>query len=264
MAEQIHICAIAKNEGLYIQEWIHFHLLVGVSHLTIYDNNSDDDTAVLLKPFVDSGLLTCVPWPMQNPSQAAAYSDYIQRNRGPWWAAFIDCDEFLWAPQHDSLPLAIESLLATGVSRSAFGINWMVFGSGGQTEYEDKPVIERFTWRPATSHPVDQHIKSVVWMDQQVSVGSDPHFFHVQNGTFDENGNPIRGPYSSHSSRVLRINHYSSKSLAEWRKRILLGKPDRSGVEVREQEWYWDRQAMDVDDREIQRYLPQLKERLIK
>jgi len=60
----------------------------------------------------------------------------------------------------------------------------------------------------------------------------------------------------------LKINHYSSKSLAEWRERILLGKPDRAGIEVREQEWYWDRQQMDVDDRDIQRFLPELERRL--
>ena len=34
------------------------------------------------------------------------------------------------------------------------------------------------------------------------------------------------------------------------------------GVEVREDEWYWDRQQQAVDDREIQNFLPELKRRL--
>lgn len=252
------ICAIARNEGLYIREWVLFHQIVGVEHITIYNNNSDDNTLEVLQPFVESGFVDVIDWPFPNPSQLAAYSNYVANHRGPFWCAFIDCDEFLWSPQYDTIQEALDS---RPNPRSAYGVNWMVFGSGGQTEYEDKPVIERFTWRPATSHPVDDHVKSVIWMDQNVSV-IDPHHFNTERGTINENGQAIGGPFSHHCSNVLRINHYSSKSLAEWRKRIQLGKPDRGGVEVREDEWYWDRQQQDVDDREIQKFLPELKRRL--
>lgn len=259
MTEEVHICAIARNEGLYIKEWASFHRLIGVSRISIYNNRSDDDTLEVLQPLVDDGFVEVIDWPFPNPSQLAAYSDYIAKHRAPHWCAFIDCDEFLWSPKYATIQEALDAL----PQRSAVGVNWMVFGSGGQEEYRDAPVTERFTWRPANSHPVDSHVKSVIWMDQGISA-IDPHHFNVEHGTINENGAQVCGPFSPHSSELLRINHYSSKSLAEWRKRILLGKPDRGGVEVREQDWYWDRQAMEVDDREIQRYLPQLKERLAK
>lgn len=251
----ITICSIIKNEGLYIREWLEFHRIVGVSHVTLYNNSSDDNTMEILDPFVCSGFVDVIDWPYPNPCQLAAYSDYISKHRLPQWTAFIDGDEFLWSPKYATVQEALDTLI-----KSAIGVNWMCFGSGGQTEYEDKPVIERFTWRPNHTHPVDQHVKSVVWMDQDVSA-IDPHHFHTGGGTFNELGHPVGGPFSNHSSGIIRINHYSSKSLAEWRKRILLGKPDRGGVEVREDEWYWDRQQMDVDDREIQRFLPDLKRR---
>lgn len=253
----VNICAIARNEGLYIREWIELHLLAGVSHFTIYSNNSSDNQDEVLAPYVDQGIVTLIPWPHPNPSQSAAYWHYIAHNRGRHWTAFIDCDEFLFSPKYETISDALNTL-----PRAAIGVNWMTFGSGGQEEYRDEPVIRRFTWRPSTSHPVNQHIKSVIWMDQDVNVGNDPHFFHVAGGTVNEKGQPINGPFSTHSSEVLRINHYSSKSLAEWRKRILLGKPDRAGIEVREDEWYWDRQQMDVDDREIWKFLPLLERRL--
>jgi hypothetical protein len=252
----VNICCIARNESLYILEWVLFHQIVGVEHITLYNNNSDDNTVELLQPFVKNGFIDVIDWPFPNPCQLAAYSDYIAKHREPAWCAFIDCDEFIWSPKYTTIQEALDTL-----PHSAIGVNWMVFGSGGQTEYEDKPVIERFTWRPATSHPVDNHVKSIVWMDQNVSV-VDPHHFHVEHGTINENGQPVGGPFSAHSSELLRINHYSSKSLAEWRKRILLGKPDRGGVEVREDEWYWDRQQQDVDDREIWKFLPLLEARL--
>jgi hypothetical protein len=210
----------------------------------------------VLRPFVDSGFVDVIDWPFPNPSQLAAYDHYIKAHRGPYWTAFIDCDEFLWSPKYNTIQEGLDTL-----PQSCIGVNWVCFGSGGQQRYVDKPVIERFTWRHHTTHPVDAHIKSIVWMDQNISV-VDPHHFNVENGRCNEQSNPVNGPFSSHSSELLRINHYSSKSFAEWRKRILLGKPDRGGIEVREDEWYWDRQQMEVDDREIQRYLPELKRRL--
>lgn len=257
----MNICAIAKNEGPYIREWIEFHRLVGVVTFTIYSNNSADDMNDRLLPYVERGIVELIDWPIPNPSQQAAYADYISRNRGPYWTAFIDCDEFLWSPRYDTIEEALP-IMDRSTPRSAVGVNWMIFGSGGKVEWEDAPVIERFTWRLKNSDPVNAHIKSIIWMNQDVVPGSDPHFFHVQYGTVNENGDWIAGPFSPHSSELLRINHYSTKSLAEWRTRIQNGKPDRAGIEINEQAWYWDRQAMEVEDRGIQRYLPALKQRL--
>ena len=34
------LCAIAKNEGRYLQEWIEYHKMLGVEKFFIYDNES--------------------------------------------------------------------------------------------------------------------------------------------------------------------------------------------------------------------------------
>ena len=136
----VQICAIAKNEGKYIREWVIFHQLVGVEHITIYDNGSTDNTISVLQPFVNEGFVDVVDWPYPNPSQLSAYSDYISKHRGPFWCAFIDGDEFLWSPKYNTIQEGLDNCHAP---RSAIGVNWMVLNSGGQTEYEDKPVIDR-------------------------------------------------------------------------------------------------------------------------
>lgn len=248
----LSICAIAKNEGLYIREWVEFHRLVGVDRITVYNNNSGDDTADILRS-LDVDVLY---WPCPRPSQQPAYQHYIDHNPNGGWTAFIDIDEFLWSP-------AGEVKDALDGMKSAVGVNWVCFGAGNETDYRPEPVIERFTWRAELSNGVNQHIKSIIDLNQSnVRVGTDPHFFHVPGGTFDENGQPIHGPLTaSHTSNLLRINHYSSKSYPEWINRASLGKPDRAdnGIDPR---WFSDRQAMEVEDKGIQRYLPQLKERL--
>ena len=35
----ICICGIFRNEGKYLDEWIKFHLLIGVEHFYLYNNN---------------------------------------------------------------------------------------------------------------------------------------------------------------------------------------------------------------------------------
>ena len=46
------VCAIAKNEGPYFQEWIEWHRKQGVEKFYIYDNESTDCTKEVLKPYI--------------------------------------------------------------------------------------------------------------------------------------------------------------------------------------------------------------------
>ena len=56
------IFVIVRNEAPYIDEWIEFHRMMGVSHFFIYDNGSSDDTVDRLSSYVDAGLVTVVRW----------------------------------------------------------------------------------------------------------------------------------------------------------------------------------------------------------
>ncbi len=51
------VCAIAKNEGAYFEEWIEWHRKLGVEKFYIYDNESTDNTKEILAPYVESGLV---------------------------------------------------------------------------------------------------------------------------------------------------------------------------------------------------------------
>ena len=51
------LCAIAKNEGRYLQEWIEYHKMLGVEKFFIYDNESADNTREILQPYIDTNLV---------------------------------------------------------------------------------------------------------------------------------------------------------------------------------------------------------------
>ena len=254
----LSICAIFRNESRYIREWIEFHRLVGVERFYLYNNNSTDDW----QSQVQGEDVEVIDWPFPNPSQSAAYQHCINRTKGTdQWVAFIDIDEFLWSPRFATVSEAITAITSGPVG--AIGVNWMCFGAGNETEYRPIPTIERFTWRPHESAPVDLHIKSIVNMrDPNPRCGSTPHHFDTEWGTITEQGVNFGGPFSpGHHSDILRINHYSSKSRPEWEARCALGKPDRADINP-DPNWFNQVQPMEVQDFKIWAYLPELKARL--
>ena len=53
-----------KDEARFLPEWLAHHTNVGVEHVVLYDNNSSDDTARAVAPFV-----TCVAWRLSCPGR---------------------------------------------------------------------------------------------------------------------------------------------------------------------------------------------------
>lgn len=51
------ICAISKDEGPYLKEWVEWHLKQGVEKFYIYDNESTDCTKEILAPYIDNGIV---------------------------------------------------------------------------------------------------------------------------------------------------------------------------------------------------------------
>ena len=251
------ICAIFRNESRYLKEWIEFHHLVGVQKFYLYNNRSDDNYLEGLKPYIDKELVILTEWPENPPCQVEAYQHYINSNIDKTkWVTFLDIDEFLWSPKYDTITEVLDTLPN---SWDAVGVNWMCFGSSGKENWEDAPVIERFTWRRNSDIPANHYIKSIVRMNHKFFI-TDPHFAHVP--TFTPSGHRISGSHSpNHEYDLLQINHYGSKSRNEWVTRQLLGKPCAACSPSSEQ-CYNDIQGFDVDDHGIQKFLPELKERL--
>jgi len=253
------VCAIFRNEAPYLREWIEFHRLVGVEHFYLYQNRSDDDWQTVLSPFQDEGVVEVIDWPVIPPAQMQAYQHFIDWQKGrPGWVAILDCDEFLFSPCYATISDALVQIPETW---GAVGVNWLCFGASGQDLATPGLVIERFTFRRADNFGPHVHIKSLVRMDRIQAAGANPHYFQVRGGTCNEAGEEVNGPFSSPPShRLLRINHYHTKSRQEYLQRIALGKADGGAQrDLAEFEHY---QLKEVDDRAIWRFLPALKTRL--
>lgn len=207
------MCAIAKNEGPYLQEWIEYHRIQGVEKFYLYDNESDDNTREVLQPYVDKGLVeyTFFPGPKM---QLKAYKDCVKKHkRDAQYIAFIDIDEFIVPVKHKTIPDYLDSLgKISGVQ-----INWIVYGSGGAKARTSGFVIERFRDHSLPDHPLNHHIKAIVNPRRIVTFFS-AHRPLILGVYVDSDGNKVIKSFWKRLpvTTQIRVNHYAIKSYEEF------------------------------------------------
>ena len=106
----IHVCAIAKNEDRYIEDWLKYHFKLGFTHICIYDNNIPERKGDLRKLIDNSKKLS--KGMKQNTEiidanglmgfQNKAYNNYYHTHEFDW-CAFIDIDEFIHLEAWDNM-----------------------------------------------------------------------------------------------------------------------------------------------------------------
>ena len=147
------VTAILKDEGHYLREWLDYHILAGVEHFYLYDNDSSDDYAAIIAPYVAAGLVTSVKL-SGGSAQYAAYNFAVREHRFQCrHMAFIDLDEFLY-PKNTTgtITETLDGILEQFPQASGVAVNWQLYGSNGaRTADYSRGVLERFTRRA----PVD-------------------------------------------------------------------------------------------------------------
>lgn len=102
---RLAVCTRLRNEGIYLKEWLEFHLLVGVDHFYIFDDGSTDNTLAVLRSYEARGVVHV--WPVLDHSHDSDHGQYGHRDEclgeknvmNATWVAMIDADEFLF-PSH--------------------------------------------------------------------------------------------------------------------------------------------------------------------
>ena len=151
------IALIIKNEAKYIQEWIEYHLLVGVDKFYIYDNESKDDLKKVLKPYIDQGIVEYIHFPGKH-RQIYMCNDAIKRaEKESKWLALIDTDEFIVPLSEDSIP----KILKRFEDSPGIEVNWLLYGSNGELKQREGLVIERFKTHSKPSFRVNRNVKTI-------------------------------------------------------------------------------------------------------
>jgi hypothetical protein len=290
----VAVCAVFRNEAIYLSEWIEFHRLIGVEHFFLYDDRSEDSGRETLDPWVREGVVSVAEcaMPLASGGQSWAYDDALEQARGRVrWLAFIDIDEFLFTPER--APLL--KILAEFEPYPGVVVNWQVYGSSGLQRRPDGLVIESFTHRARTDWVRNRRVKSIVDPDRALrSLG--PHFFEYSAGELavTENHEPITvtinsnrkrrlnrvlaripgvqvDPYAIRESSIqgvsvkrLRINHYAVRSQQEFAEKLTRHAaidPDPDGATRLQRGYFKYHDRNDVSDPILARYARQVRAR---
>jgi hypothetical protein len=137
----VAIVAIVKNEADYLEEWLAFHLALGVDHFFIYDNSSTDGSAELLERYINHGLVTRIDWPIGG-GQLPAYIHALRMfGSAVEWLAYYDPDEFLVPLLDDDIP----SFLARYPDAADIRVPRVEFGYSGHRTKPQGLSIDSYT-----------------------------------------------------------------------------------------------------------------------
>ncbi|MBQ7704461.1 MAG: glycosyltransferase family 92 protein [Selenomonadaceae bacterium] len=245
------IVAIMKNEAPYVKEWLDYHILAGVDHFYIYDNDSPDNLKEILKPYIDEGIVTYKFYPGVQ-KQIEAYTEAFKMYRFFCrYMAFIDADEFIFPQNNKSIVEVVDEFLEDNPTAGGLSINWMMYGSNNLEKADyNKGVLERFTRRASN---FEAKVKSIS-NPRKINYLTTPHFVEYFLGfiTIDfrdfENTNPL-------NEKIL-INHYKLKSREEFLRKYNLGSEDASygGKEYYNEKNFTHEKNNDVFDDSILAY----------
>lgn len=249
-------CLVFKNSASYLDEWIRFHLLVGIEHFYLYDNDSHDDFRTVIRPFLEKGQITLFHWPGAG-EQHNVYQHCLEKNRdNNRWIAFLDDDEFLFPATGSSLSESLREYEAfAGVA-----VCWLLFGSNGYLSRPKGLVTRNYRRRAAW---VDPHVKCIVNPAKVAGPAVGAHAFHCLPGEaiVEENGRPTSGAFAEQpSANVFCLNHYLIKSHQELIERRSRPKIDGAMSVHSIEKWKsFDSTYNSVEDLRIQRFTAALE-----
>ena len=239
------VVAIMKNEEPYVKEWIEYHLLAGVDHFYIYDNDSTPEFKKILQPYIDAGIVTYTFFPGK-ARHYEAYNDAIKRFKFECrYMAFIDGDEFIFPKSKPTIIEIVDEILKNNSNAGGLVANWQTFGSNYQEKADyTRGVLERFTRRapknwgtPADEYSLpggNSYVKTIA-NPRRLKYSDDAHHAKYMVGFYSVNSNGQFSVFNNQFPTIsypiltekIVVNHYSVKSREEYERRATSGTSTR-------------------------------------
>ena len=225
----VAICAIVRLENRYLHEWVEWHHNLGVKKFFIYDNSKpgDERPAEVLQDYIQQGVVEIVPWARYGNVQCQAYDDcYRQHGREFAWIGFIDIDELVMLKKHKSIP---DMLNQHSDKADVVVLHWMMMGDSGLTNYDPRPMWERFTKPAPQKAPEMLHVKSFVRGGiGGLSYSADPHMpYQPVLRVVNPDGSQQKQSAISEKDEksVAYLAHYFTKTAEEYVQKMMRGYP---------------------------------------
>lgn len=207
----LSICAIFKNEGPYLKEWIEYHRCIGVKHFYLFNHDSTDNYYSVLHPYIMAGIVELENAHNKadfNGTQVDCYNRGLIKSRGASvWVAFIDIDEFI-VPTED---VNLAWLLSFYSNYAGVAINWRCFGTSNIAKLSDsEPMTSQLVLCAPSNYSANVHVKSIVRPELAMQFCGPHNPVYVPGwNAVDVGMVPQEGPLSQTIKLdPIRINHY--------------------------------------------------------
>lgn len=178
MTARVKLCAIAKNEGAYLADWVFHHLYFGFDAIEVWVNGTDDPSLRILKRIskkhpevtgrrADRLLAECLA--SGEVFQHRAYAGLARkaRRQGYTHVAFLDLDEY-WLPR--DFGSSIKAFVPDDPDVNVVSFPWCVDVPDPARKPFSSPMAGQVQVQ------LDRHVKSVVRLDGSVRK------FHAHTG----------------------------------------------------------------------------------
>ncbi|CAM3049673.1 polysaccharide pyruvyl transferase family protein [Paracoccus nototheniae] len=232
-----------KDEAPYIIEWVAYHRALGFDRVVVLANDCTDGTHEMLLRLHEIGAISYyeneVPVGAKPHSRALKIANTTPEVKTADFVMVLDADEFLVVKQ---APHTLDVLLDVMDERSAdmMVIPWRMFGSSHNMEFEDRPVIERFTQSMDASTLPKVGVKSLfrqadklrlaIHFPKNVMKGGEPVGTPVEQVWIDAGGQTLtrevltwNGGRQTIHRDLAEVAHFMIKSLDEYLLKIFRG-----------------------------------------
>ena len=262
LLEKIAIVGIVKNEGPYLKEWIEYHKLLGVSKFYIYDNASTDNTADILKEFIEDGSLR-YQYVSGVAHQMDVYNAALEiARKNEEYLLFLDADEFVFLQNNSANLLeSVQKIFRKDSHIGGIAINWLVFGSANHKEKPKGLVTQNYFFRSKEDFEFNVHVKTIC-DPRKVAGVLNPHYpeYLFRYYAVDQRFNKVFGAFNRGGiNQDIRINHYFTKSREEFILKRNRGMADSN--RVRDPKEFEIHDKNDVYDDSMKRYKKDLERR---
>lgn len=214
------ICCIAKDEDIYIEEWVEYHLLLGFDTVIVYDNHSAIPLKAILNKYVENGEVIIHETPgteLGEVAQGQAYTHCMQTYKNDYmWIAVIDVDEVI-VPKEC---LNVKQMLAEFENYGGVVLNWVFFADSTGNCYIEKSQINSFLYKKSQRTTT---IKSIV-RPGRVKKFTGPHgplysepYYAVNMDHFPLEPDVYSAPYAVEKAQ---INHYNLRTKYDWQRKV--------------------------------------------
>lgn len=151
---KLSVLASFKNEVMNLKLWLDHYLWQGAQHFYLVDNDSKDNPELILKQYIERGLVTLYKLPERH-KQLQHYEYVWEKEKIPLktkWLIMSDLDEFWFSPNSTIIEV-IDDFKDFDVIYS----NWRMFGSDGLIKHP-RDIRVSIVYRDPGLHPFTKWI----------------------------------------------------------------------------------------------------------